>query len=165
MSDRRGNSAGQGNIRAAVLMVFLVVAAAAAAFRANSWKAELHVANVHIQGNRIVPTEDLLSLAQISAGDRLFDVDLHSASKRLLENRFVRSASVNRDVPNRITITVTERVPVAAVVAQRKFYLDAEGYVLPPMLSENIFDLPVITGSLPVGELILGKRISSPQVN
>ena len=164
MGERKQSDSGKPATRAVFLMLLLVLAATAAGTRANFWKADLHVATVQVRGNRIVPGEDLISLAHINTGERLFDVDLYAASKRLLENRFVQSASVNRDVPDRITISVTERAPVAAIVAQKKFYIDAEGYVLPPTLSDEVFDIPVITGSVPPGELVPGKQVSSPLV-
>jgi cell division septal protein FtsQ len=59
---------------------------------------------------------------------------------------------------------VVERVPVAAVVTERILYLDAEGYVLPPVVSENIFDLPVLTGTLPQNLFVPGRQIGTQDV-
>jgi len=153
---------GKGAARSTLFLALLVTAAVVTAVRANFWKTDLRVASVEVRGNSIVPSAELLSLAHIAAGEKLFDVDLYAASKRLLENRFVRSASVNREVPDRITISVRERIPIGVVLAQKKLYLDAEGYVLPPAVSENIFDLPVLTGPFPSGDLVPGRRVSSP---
>jgi hypothetical protein len=46
----------------------------------------------------------------------------------------------------------------------RILYLDAEGVVLPPVRSDGVFDLPLLTGKLPAAECVPGKRITSPDV-
>lgn len=143
-----------------VLMIGLSVGVIAAAVWANLWKAELRVADVRVNGNVIVTEKEILSLASINKEQRLYSIDLQSAQKRILQNAFVKSASVNREAPNCISITVHERVPMAAVVLDKIEYLDADGVVLPPALSESIFDLPVLTGSFQANELIPGKQVS-----
>ena len=51
--------------------------------------------------------------------------------------------------------------PVAALVGDRILYLDAEGYVLPPVHAGNIADLPVITGEAGGADCVPGRRIKS----
>jgi cell division protein FtsQ len=145
-------------------MVMLVAGTGAAGIWANLWKENLSVLDVQVQGNSIVSVGEVLSLAGIAKGEKLFDVDLFAAQKRVMKNRFVRYVSVNREVPDRITITVEERVPIAAVIAERMLYLDAEGYVLPPVISAQIFDLPVISGSLSSSGCVVGKHIANEAV-
>ncbi|RPH31714.1 hypothetical protein EHM92_08930, partial [bacterium] len=76
-------------------------------------------------------------------------------------NQFIRAVSVNREVPDRVLITVDERVPIAAIAGERLLYVDADGMILPPARSEYIFDLPVVTGAIPPSECIPGKRVAS----
>jgi cell division protein FtsQ len=150
--------------RSALLMVLLAVTLLGVAIFANVWKSDLTVASVTVAGNSIVAEKEILVLAGISETTKLFEVDLFAVRKRIEQNHFIRSASVNREVPNRITIGIEERVPIAAVVLDKVFYLDAEGYVLPPVRSENIFDLPVLTGTLQRGELTPGKQCVTASV-
>lgn len=150
--------------RGAVLMIFLLVILMGVAVLANMWKGDLKVANVTVDGNSIVNKSEILTQADINNESKLFDIDLFAVRKRIEQNPFIRTASVSREVPNRIAIQIEERVPIAAVVLDKVFYFDAEGYVLPPTRSENIFDLPVLTGSLRRGELVPGRRYSTTNV-
>ena len=147
-----------------LLMALLLIGAAGAVVRANLWKADLRIRDVRVEGNSVVSEQEILSLAKITRGQKLFEVDLFAAQKRVLQNQFVRSVSVCREAPNRISIAVEERVPIAAVLMDRIVYVDAEGYVLPPAVSENIFDLPVLSGTLPRSEFVPGNQVSTAHV-
>jgi len=150
--------------RGAVVMTLLLVVLIGVAGLANMWKGDLKVASVTVEGNSIVNENEILAQAGVTNESKLFEIDLFAVRKRIEQNPFIRSASVNREVPNRIAIQVEERVPIAAVVLDKIFYFDAEGYVLPPRRSENIFDLPVLTGSLQRSELVPGRRYSTTNV-
>lgn len=147
-----------------VLMAGLVLAIAGLAVGSNLWKQGLRVRYVKVTGNAIVGEKEVIALAGIPDKEKLYAVDLFAARKRIEQNIFVKSASVNREAPDGISITVNERVPVAALVMDRVLYLDAEGVVLPPVRSDGVFDLPVLTGNLPAAECMPGKRISSAEV-
>lgn len=149
----------------ALLMVVLLMISVAAVVWANVWKSDLRVAAVHVSGNTIVSDKEVLSLANISTNERLYGIDLLAAQRRILQNAFIRSAAVNREAPNRISITVEERVPLAAVVLEKIEYLDADGVVLPPVRSSNIFDLPVVTGAFRPSEFVPGKQTAFTDVN
>lgn len=146
---------------AGLVMALLLIVTVGVALGANMWTRDFTVRDVRAEGNRIVPSSEILALAAIPKNQRLFDVDLNQTRKRVQTNQFIRSASVNRDVPDRISITVEERVPVAALVGEKVLYIDADGIVLPPARSEYIFDLPVLTGALPFAECVPGRRVTS----
>lgn len=141
-----------------LLMALLILGSIVAAVLANAWKSDLAISEIVVEGNKVVTTKEVLSLAGIDKKQRLFTVDLFAARKRLEANPFIQSASVNREAPNRIRISVAERQPVAAMVLDRLVYLDADGFVLPPARSEHLFDLPVITGLARSKELAPGKQ-------
>ena len=173
-------------------MVFFIVLAVGGAVGANLWKRNLKVAEVRVAGNSMLSTQEVLACANIQKGVMLFAADLGEVKHRLLEHPFIRSASVNRDVPDRISITIEERVPIVAVIVDKVMYLDAEGYVLPaPSLSgpapnrsrsigarsgpglrsDPVFDLAVLTGPEVFGtgsahqdELIPGSQIRSARL-
>jgi cell division protein FtsQ len=147
-----------------LLLFGLILVLLAAAIWANMWKADLRIADVQVRGNLILEPREILGLAKIDKNQRLYDVDLLAAQQRVMKNAFVKSVAVNREAPNRIAITVKERVPIAAVVLDRMEYLDADGVVLPSARSENIFDLPVLTGSFQSAEFAPGKRMERPEV-
>jgi cell division protein FtsQ len=154
---------GAGRWHAPAMGLLLIVAAGLAA-GANAWKRDLRVTHVSVYGNRIVKNSEILSLAGIPSNEKLFRVDLFAVRRRVENNLFIRSASVNREAPDGISITVEERRPIAVLVTDRTLFVDDDGYVLPPVRSDDIFDLPAITGDLPETECRPGKTVSSPGV-
>jgi cell division protein FtsQ len=143
-----------------LLMIGLLVAVAATAVWANLWKSNLRIVDVRVGGNTIVDEKEILLLSGISKGQRLYGIDLLAAQRRITENAFIKSAAVNREAPNRVFITVQERMPIAAVVLDKIEYLDADGMVLPPTHSEHILDLPVMTGVFLPEEFVPGRQIT-----
>jgi cell division protein FtsQ len=141
--------------------VLLALCTLGAVLWANIWKGELRVKEVRVEGNWTVRTEDILAAAAIPRNEKLFEVDLFSAQRRVSQTHFLRSVTVTRELPARIVISVVERVPLSAVALDELLYIDTEGYVLPAVRSENVFDLPVLTGNLPRDELVPGRHISS----
>jgi cell division protein FtsQ len=143
------------------LFTALTVVLLGAAVWANLWKGALTVKEVRVEGAHILRPEEILALARIGKGGKLFDVDLFAAQKRVLENHYVKSVSINRDIPDKVAISIAERVPLAVIVPDKTYYLDSEGYVLPPVRSEYIFDLPIVTGRVPTGDVTPGRRLST----
>lgn len=140
-------------------MAVLAFLAFGAAIYANFWKENRRVEEVVVEGNRVIPSRDILALAKVPANALLFDLDLFEIERRVETNDFVKSAAVHRDIPHRVRITVEERIPVAAMTLNgRLYYLDDEGFVLPPTRSPFIFDLPVLTGSESSNEFVPGKQ-------
>ncbi|MFN0157755.1 MAG: cell division protein FtsQ/DivIB [Bacteroidota bacterium] len=146
------------------LLLLLVVGILAVALRANMWKSDLRILDVGVEGNKILTEKEVKTLAGIDINQKLFDVDLYTARTRIEKNSFVSEAAVTRDVPNRICISVVERVPVAIVIGEQMLYLDSEGFVLPPTGSEHMFDLPVLTGWPKNSALVPGKQTTNPQI-
>lgn len=147
-----------------LLLLGLVAVVVAAGVAANVWKRDLRVLQVRTEGNQIIPSEEILRLAAVPRNARLFDLDLSAVESRVRAHGFVKAVEVTRSVPDRVTITVAERSPVAALAGGRLAYLDADGVVLPALRSEELFDLPVITGTLPEAELPPGTRIRAPEI-
>jgi cell division protein FtsQ len=145
-------------------MVVLILAVVAATLGANSWKRELPVRGVRAVGNAIVPAADILKLAAIPKDTKLYSVDLASVQKRVQQNPFLRSVSVNRQGPEGICIVVEERQPIAMMIREQVQYVDEEGVVMPAIKSDRLFDLPVISGALPPDECVSGKKISATPV-
>jgi cell division protein FtsQ len=157
-------STGRFRAKHAFLLVGLAAGLAAAALWANLWKGDLRVGEVVVRGNAIVSEKEIVSLAAIPDNQKLFDVDLFAVRARVQKNPFIREVSVNRDVPRRIRIDVEERIPVAAVAVDRLLYLDGEGFLLPHVRSEQIFDIPVLTGDVHGSGMVPGRQLFSPGI-
>jgi cell division septal protein FtsQ len=146
---------------APALLGVLAVALLGATLAAGSWKRDLRVVNVRTEGNRIVTAPEIVKLAGVEKNAKLFDVDLYAVAQRLKGNRFISDASVSRNVPDGIVITVVERTPIVMLLQDQLFYVDADGVVLPPTKSEQVFDLPVLSGAFPDAGEGAGKRLTS----
>ena len=142
-----------------VLTIALVAGVATVAVTANSWKHEFRVLRVRTQGNSIVADSDIIRSAAIPANGKLFDIDLNAVRLKVQQNPYMKRVSVAREIPDGIAITVTERRPIAALVTDRILYADADGYILPPVRSGGVLDLPVLTGELPAPDCVPGRQI------
>ena len=113
---------------------------------ANLWKGELIVRRVTVAGNNVVMANEILQLAHIETGAKLYDLDLMRIQKDVLSHYFLKEVVVERDLPSTVRITVVERSPLAMISGGELRYLDPEGVVLPHSVSGELFDLPLISG-------------------
>jgi cell division protein FtsQ len=150
--------------RGIALLALLVAAAFGGIALAHRWKSDLKVGDVRVEGNRIVTTEEILRLAAIPESARLFDLDLFAVRMRVMQNPYVKGVSVTREVPNKIALTVEEREPLAAVAGRRVLYIDEDGVVLPPVASEHLPDVAVLTGGFVGSALVPGKSVEDTLV-
>jgi cell division septal protein FtsQ len=150
--------------RTSVLFALSLGTLAACIVLANIWKTRLVVQHVTVTGNRIVDTNEILQLAQLEPGTRMYDVDLMALQRNLLSHHFLKSATVERDLPSTLHIHVAERVPVAMIHRGDILYVDQDGVLLPHAAPGELFDLPIITGMDPRLPLTIGTQITDPDL-
>jgi cell division protein FtsQ len=91
------------------------------------------VQHVEVQGTVNLQAADIEELVG-GSGDSMFSVDVDTARQRIEEKVLVKSASIERDWPNTLKVTIAERVPWAAwKVGEATYIIDAEGRVLPAL--------------------------------
>lgn len=112
---------------------------------ANVWKSSLAVTKIVVAGNRVVDTNEILQLAHVKPGARMYDLDLMVIRKDVVSHHFLKDVVVERDLPSTLRITVIERTPLAMLNNEDMAYLDADGVVLPHSVSQELFDLPLIS--------------------
>lgn len=101
----------------------------------------LAVRAVQVDGLTTVGADEVREAARVAEGVPLLRVDVGAVVRRVAELPRVRSVEVARSWPDRIVITVAERVPVAVVGAPgRRWLVDADGV---------LFD--TVTGAPPRG--------------
>jgi cell division protein FtsQ len=144
-----------------VLLFFLIVAFLGITSLANRWRGELLVERLDIRGNRILSEKDLVALAKVPIGTPLYSVDLLEVRSRVRLNPYVADAVIAHDLPATIKINIRERKPVAILGGSETLYVSEEGYVLPPVNSKEVLDLPVITGARQSEALEGGTKITS----
>jgi len=130
----------------AIAFGILALAISASLWGTAEWRGTLSVRRVFVEGNRIVPANEIVLLTGITDGAKLYTVDLNQVRENILKQLYVSSAVVEREFPDAIRISVEERQPLAAVSHGGTLFLDEEGFVLPHYQSNTVFDVPFVTG-------------------
>jgi len=101
---------------------------------------------VVVEGNRRLSKEAILNEAQVRPGDNILEINLKVLRYRLLANPWITAADVWRELPDKIHIRVTERVPIAKIELNRDFYLDDTGEIVAPAGASDQINVPLVTG-------------------
>lgn len=127
------NAAGTGARRA---LPYLLAGIVALGLPYGIFHAYLHVVSspswdvqtIEVKGNAWSKQPDLVQHAELMRGVNIFDVDLANAAQRLESHPWVKTATVERDLPDTLKITITEHEPVALIVDDQGMALvDAQG--------------------------------------
>lgn len=117
---------------------------------AGSWtleKSSLTVRDVYVSGRRETHLQDVASAIGIERGDNILGFDAHEARDRLLQLGWVRDARVNRQLPDIISVEITERVPLALWQNEGKLALiGRDGEVISREGLDRFARLPLIVG-------------------
>ena len=109
------------------------------------------VRGVQVTGTHLVTPAQVRNAADIPAGLPLIRVNDAAVAHRVEQLRQVQSARVTRDWPDKVVISVTERVPALAVpVSQGYDLIDKDGVVV-ESVSEQPLDTPIL--DLPAGSV------------
>lgn len=108
-SGAAGRSLGERALRFLAAIAFLC---ALAAFPASDLFA-LHT--VTVAGNRVVPSEEIVSRSGLVRGESVFRVNAHEVRLRLRRDPRIEDVSVAAAPSGTVQITVRERLPVAAL--------------------------------------------------
>jgi cell division protein FtsQ len=90
------------------------------------------VQEVLVEGRRSVDGGVIMAALGVGRGDPIFDLDPGAAQAALLEVPWIKSASVERRLPDTVFVRIEERVPLALWQNNQNFSLiDRGGHVLP----------------------------------
>lgn len=107
-------------------------------------------AGIESSGLGEVSRSELLPVFGEDIGRNVFFVPLAERRKELETIPWVRQATVMRFLPNRLSVSVVERTPVAFVREGSRIQLaDADGVILdmpPAMMARHHYSFPVLTG-------------------
>jgi cell division septal protein FtsQ len=145
-----------------------------AALRRFFWQnPDYNLAEVEIHTDGPLTRDQIMETASIHEGVNIFSVKLGSARKALMDLPQVERAEIERVLPNKLSIDITERKPVAWVADKEDsapgadpgpFLID-HGGILMHMKSEvpEYYHLPVICG-VNVGNYEAGEILDLPEV-
>ncbi len=87
-----------------------------------------HLNAVNLDGLNRLSRDSVLAVAGIHEGMNVFDLDLLQARRKLEDQDWIKSATLNRVLPDGLRIQIEERVPAGLVVLDELPYLvDASG--------------------------------------
>jgi cell division protein FtsQ len=134
-------------VAAAVAIGFFTAAGVAGEFLLYSPKvALLKPDQVELTGNRIVSREAVLQQFARDRNRSVIRIPLDARRSALEELPWVETASVQRILPNRIRVEITERTPIAFLRNGTELALiDGHGVILDRPRGEN-FQFPIVTG-------------------
>jgi cell division protein FtsQ len=117
-----------------VLVVVLVTGGCYLGWMGYQWAARsqtFQIVGVDVTGARHLSKDELQNIAGVFTGQSIFKVSLDEAAHRARALPWVRDVRLYRHLPNRISMTVTERTAAAVLDSGSGHYLiDDEGVVI-----------------------------------
>ena len=105
------------------------------------------IAAVAVTGERHLSREEILAAAGVTAHASLLFFDVADGRARLLTNPWIAEATVQRYLPDRLAISISERVAFALwQKAGRVGVIASDGTVLEPYVLRRYADLPLVVG-------------------
>ncbi|HVO26712.1 MAG TPA: FtsQ-type POTRA domain-containing protein [Candidatus Margulisiibacteriota bacterium] len=104
------------------------------------------ITKLELDGNRRLTRHDVLEWIGVQEGSSVWDATPTDVQTRLESHPWVAHASVQREFPHRLVITLQERRPAAIVRFDGLNYVDRAGRVLGPLRDDDSPDFPLITG-------------------
>ncbi len=141
---------------------------------ALSARAGFRVAEILVEGRTRTPRGELLAALKVERGDPIFGIDLSATRQRLEELSWVKTATIERRLPNEIHLLITERAPIVIWQNEGHYYLvDRDGQIvgdeidqyrdLPLMVGEGAPDHAAALLDLLRTEPVLQKRVKAAQ--
>lgn len=104
------------------------------------------VREVHVEGQERMEESDILSAAGIQAGTHVLATDLDEIEERLEAEPWIARAQVNRQLPDRLSVLITEHHAVAYVALHELMLVGADGEPFAVPGPEDDLDLPIVSG-------------------
>lgn len=145
---------------------FGLLAAIALGLPYLSYQAYLHTVSssyfaleiVEVSGQQRVSESDLLQAGKFEEGMNIFSVDAERSQLWLEQLDYVKSAHVERRLPDRVSVRIEEYEPVAIVIDEGYLLVDASGHgflsLKPGTALGDLLELPLISG---IGHAELGE--------
>jgi len=144
-------------------VLILAVVALNLILGANAWKSSLKLKQITVEGNRLVATNEIIQLTQTQPGALLYNIDLTAVQRNVSSHYYIKDAVAERNLPSTLSITVTERVPLAMINRPDPLFIDEDGVILPNAYAGRAFDLPLISGITGSDQLTAGTVASQPE--
>lgn len=113
-----------------------------------------NVKQIKVEGLQKLLEEDIVNLSQIQLEENMFKIKISDVVKKIEENTYVGTATITRELPKTIKITIKEREPKYIIETTNGCaYIDRTGHVLE--ISGEKLELPVLIGYTTSNENII----------
>jgi cell division protein FtsQ len=102
--------------------------------------------NIEVSSAKRLAHDEILALVGVEAGQDLACMNLKHMGEQLAQNPWVETVRIHRYFPDRLSITIAEREPLAIVNMGFIYYLDKKGNVFKVLNQGDRLDYPVVTG-------------------
>ena len=104
-----------------------------------------NIKNITVVNNNVLSQETVVSLSGLATNQNIFRFLKSDVEKRLKENPYVETVTINRKLPDTVEIDVKERERTFSLKFLNEYaYINNQGYILE--ISENNGELPIIQG-------------------
>lgn len=113
----------------------------------NFFDSIFSVKNIYVQGNNFVKSEEIIKKSGIKLADCIFANNVENVRSMILEIEELKNVVVIRQFPDKYTINVTERKPIAYLKHKSRLsFVDEDGSIFPIKRIPYNKKLAVLTG-------------------
>jgi len=113
-----------------------------------SVKAGLDLQNIYLEGKNYTRDDTIIKALNVKIGQPLLSIPLDDIKKRLEKIDWIKTAIVERELPNTLRIEIFERKPIALWQNDRKLYLvDEEGALINEENLQPFRNLVILVGA------------------
>ena len=129
------------------------------------------VSGIEVEGNELYTAEEIIEASGIEHGDNLFFINRFSAISRIFSKLpYVEKAVINRSLPNKLVIVVSESHAIACVSAEDGTWaIDRNCKLLSKASGDDLRGLIRVEGLTPIapepGQIIAPGEAESPKVS
>jgi cell division septal protein FtsQ len=116
------------------------------AYRAIRSTTFFRLKNIEVSSAKRLTQAEILALVGVEAGQDVARMNLKRMGEQLAQNPWVETVKIHRYFPDRLSISITEREPLAIVNMGFIYYLDKKGTVFKVLNQGDKLDYPVVTG-------------------
>lgn len=103
------------------------------------------ISGVDVRGVQRLSEDEVRQIGGIFAGHNIFLVNIDAAARQARRHPWVKDVQIHRQLPNRISMFITERVPAAVLdTGNAKHLLDGEGVVIERISRRTGEALPLV---------------------
>jgi cell division protein FtsQ len=121
------------------------------------------IKTVEIKGNKSISEKDILSKLNIGKQTNLFVFETDSLKKVVEAHPQILSAEIDKGFPNKITVKIEERKPIAIINGKNSLYCIDRNRVVWEKNPDVTLDLPFISG-IAEDSLSVGKPLNTSNI-